>query len=223
MNEQQRSKLQSKSYDSDYYFEHRAADLDYLNFGQWQIEYGLWLIESLGLENKHVLDVGCACGSIAWGLRAKAHVWGVDLNNYMIELGRRKFKGLPLYVCDSINLHLFADNMFDLVHTAQVAEHFRPEHVPLILREWNRVLKPGGLVFCCLDTAEQFAREGRQVGRNEDPTHICVKPQSYWRERFREVGWQDVRSACEPAMLAHQHSFLKRYNWDWFLYQKPAG
>ena len=33
-------------------------------------------------------------------------------------------------MCDAVNLHLFGDGSWDAVHTAQVAEHWRPELVP---------------------------------------------------------------------------------------------
>jgi len=59
--------LNSRGFTRAYYEEHRAAGLDYLGFGDWQRNYGRWLAESLHLKGKHVLDVGCACGSILRG------------------------------------------------------------------------------------------------------------------------------------------------------------
>lgn len=212
--------LQSTSFDRAYYDEHKQAGLDYLNFGPWQVNYATWLIESLGLAGKTVLDVGAACGSIAWGFRSQCHTVGIDVNNHMIELGRKKYAPMPLYVCDSVNLHLFGDGDFDFIHSAQVAEHFKPELVPFILREWHRVLAPGGLIFCALDTVELFARQGRTLA-TEDPTHVCVRPLAWWHEQLAAAGFTDARPELEAALTGHAQSYFKLYDWDWFLVRKP--
>lgn len=213
--------LKATSYDREYYDEHKSAGLDYFSFGDWQRNYGEWLTQSLGIEGKSLLDVGCACGSIAAGLSAHCRVTGIDLNNHMIELGRGGFRHLPLYVCDSVNLHLFPDETFDCIHSNQVAEHFRPEHVPLILAEWRRVLKPGGLVFCVLDTVESMQRQGQNADMG-DPTHICIKPLDWWIEACAEAGFSDCKADYESAMRAHRLSYLSKYDWDWWLMRKPV-
>lgn len=55
-------RLSATTYGQRYYEEHRCSGLDYLGFGDWQRQYGRWLVESLALRGKRVLDVGCACG-----------------------------------------------------------------------------------------------------------------------------------------------------------------
>ena len=211
--------LSATAYGERYYVEHQLAGLDYLNFGDWQQQYGRWLIDCLDWRGKRILDIGCACGSILRGLgEAGAVVQGVDVNEHMINLGRRKWPDMAglLFVCDAVNLHLFGDASWQGVHTAQVAEHWKPELVPHILRELARVVKGGGLLFCCLDTVELFARQGRQM-EQEDPTHICIRPVAWWHEQLSQGGWQLCSSDCQPALLAHSESFLKRYDWDWFV------
>src|SRR5262249_7138638 len=140
--------LRSTHYGEAYYREHRLAGLDYLGFGDWQRGYGRWLVEALRWKGRRVLDVGCACGSILRGLgEAGAVVQGVDVNEYMVRLGREKWPDMAplLFVCDCVHLHPFADGSWEGVHTAQVAEHWKPDLVPQILRELARVVKPGGL------------------------------------------------------------------------------
>jgi 2-polyprenyl-3-methyl-5-hydroxy-6-metoxy-1,4-benzoquinol methylase len=217
------SRLSARSFDERYYREHKLAGLDYLGFGDWQQKYGRWLAGSLGLKGKRVLDVGCACGAILRGLgEAGAIIQGVDVNEHMIRLGRDKWPDMAslLFVCDAANLHLFADASFDAIHTAQVAEHCRPDLVPPILRELARVTVPGGLLFCALDTEELFARQGRRI-EADDPTHVCIRPMAWWHEQLREAGWQLCSSEFEPALRNHPESFLPRYDWDWFVGRKP--
>jgi ubiquinone/menaquinone biosynthesis C-methylase UbiE len=207
--------LKATTYDHTYYAEHKAAGLDYLAYGEWQQQYGRWFVDSLGLKRKRVLDVGCACGAIARGLHeAGAIVQGIDVNDYMIRLGHATWPDIDTQVADAVTLP-FPDASFDCIHTAQVAEHFQPDQVPRILSEFRRVLKPGGLLFCCLDTTELYERQGRRV-EDEDPTHVCIKPLKWWLDQLSEWEATDFRR----PMMDHPESFLKRYDWDWFVMRK---
>jgi ADP-heptose:LPS heptosyltransferase/SAM-dependent methyltransferase len=210
--------LTSKGFTERYYYEHRAAGLDYLNFGDWQQQYGRWLVQSLKWKGRRVLEVGCACGSILRGLgEAGSVVQGVEINEYMVQLGREKWPDMAplLHICDAVNLHLFEDGEWDGIHSAQVAEHWKPKLVPHILEELHRVTSPGGIFFCALDTEELFARQGRTM-ETEDPTHVCIKPLSWWHEQLALTDWQVCTEEFRPALNGHPESFLKRYDWDWF-------
>jgi ubiquinone/menaquinone biosynthesis C-methylase UbiE len=212
-------KLTTTSFHIDYYEEHRRLGLDYLGHGDWQVFYGKWLVESLGLKGKTVLDVGCACGSIAAGLaKAGSFVSGCDVNEHMIQLGRERWLAEQLKVCDAVNLHYWRDNTFDFIHSAQVFEHFNPELVPFILKEINRVTKLGGVMFVSLDTIELYERQNRKV-EDEDPTHTCVKSMSWWKERLAATGWVEAHDMAE-AMRYHPDNYFQRYDWDWFIVRK---
>lgn len=218
-------RLTATGYGEQYYVEHREAGLDYLNYGEWQQQYGGWFVESLELQDKKILDVGCACGAVLRGLaEAGAEVRGVELNEHMVALAREKWPdiGKLMNICDAVNLHIFSDKQWDVIHTAQVAEHWKPELVPFILRELARVTVPGGLLFCALDTTELFARQGRNL-KHEDPTHLCIRPMTWWHERLRESGWELFTSEVEAKLRDHPQSYLKRYDWDWFLARRVAA
>jgi SAM-dependent methyltransferase len=217
-------KLSARCFDRQYYEEHKLAGLDYLGFGDWQRQYGRWLVESLGLRGQRLLDVGCACGAILRGLgEAGAIVQGVDINEHMVQLGREKWPDMAplLFICDAVNLHLFADGSWDAVHTAQVAEHWKPALVPHVLRELARIVRPGGLWFCALDTEELFRRQGRRL-EEEDPMHLCIRPLGWWHAQLAEAGWELATGEFEPALRRHPQSFLKRYDWDWFVARRAG-
>jgi ADP-heptose:LPS heptosyltransferase/SAM-dependent methyltransferase len=205
------------SYGRAYFEQHRKLGINYAAYCDWQKHYGRWVVESLGLAGKAVLDVGCACGAIVRGLRhAGAVCRGVDLSEYMIQLGRNQWPELSsaLAVCDAVNLHLYRDAAFDAIHSQQVAEHWRPEHVPLILRELARVTVPGGLFFCVLDTVECPPSD-------DDPTHICVRPMNWWHEMLDQAGWLPASDATFQAMSTHPCSFFASYpKWGWFLAER---
>jgi hypothetical protein len=79
----------------------------------------------------------------------------------------------------------------------------------------------GGLLFCALDTEELLARQGRCLDQ-EDPTHHCIRPMAWWRQQLAETGWAWCTEEFAPAMRDHSESFLKRYDWDWFVARKGA-
>lgn len=213
--------LTSKSFNKDYYQQHQIAGLDYLNYGKWQQDYGKWVIESLDMKGKSILDVGCACGSIAAGLaQAGGFVSGCDLSQHMIDLGKAKWPDFPLFVCDATNLHLWRDNTFDLIHSAQVFEHFKPELVPFILKEIHRVTKPNGVMFAAFDTVELFARQKR-VMETEDPTHTCIQSIGWWQLRLKEAGWEFAPELLE-LLEKHPDSYFKKYDWPSICCRKKA-
>ena len=143
--------LCATDFEEDYYREHLLSGLDYLGHGEWQLQYGRWLARALGWKGRRVLDVGCACGSILRGLgEAGMVVQGVDVSRFMVGHGSQKWPDMArlMHVADAADLSIFPARSWHGIHTAQVAEHWKPERVPMILRELARVTAPGGLWFC---------------------------------------------------------------------------
>lgn len=211
--------LNATSYGEQYYTEHVLAGLDYLGHGDWQREYAAWLADVFNWRGRRVLDVGCACGSVMRGLgHVGVVVQGVDVSEFMIDRGRRKWpdQARLMHVGDAVNLHMFADAEWDGLHSAQVAEHWHPELVPFILAELARVTKPGGLFFCTLDTVELFARNNRDMA-DEDKTHVCVRELEWWHSLLVGAGWDVVTAEYRDLLAEHAGSFLKRYDWDFFV------
>lgn len=211
--------LKTTAYDDVYYKQHCKSGLDYLEYGEWQENYGKWLVESCNLKNKEVLDIGCACGSLTYGLfQSGAIVSGCDVNEHMINLGRKKWLQDRLYVCDTSNLHYWGNETFDFVHASQIFEHLKPELVPFILREIGRVTKKDGILFACLDTIELFERQKRSL-ENEDATHICIRSINWWKENLLDSGWY-LADDIEMSLRDYSASYLKHYNWDYLVYKK---
>jgi hypothetical protein len=85
-----------------------------------------------------------------------------------------------------------------------------------------RITIPGGLFFCSFDTEELFARQRRNL-EHEDPTHICIKPMTWWHEQLTANGWQVVTSEWEQPLRERADSFLPRYDWDVWVARKAEG
>jgi ubiquinone/menaquinone biosynthesis C-methylase UbiE len=111
------------------------------------------LVELSGLRSgAQVLDVATGTGWAAMAagrtVGPTGYVVGVDMNPEMLQEARRKMAAAHLThveVREGDAEHLdFADNRFDAVCCAS-ALFFLP-HMLEALREWQRVLRPGGLV-----------------------------------------------------------------------------
>ena len=106
------------------------------------------LITSLQLpRSAAILEIGCSGGPLMQRLRAAGYsdVTGIDVSVPAIALARAR--GVAhASVMDGAALE-FADARFDVVIASDVLEHI--ENEGQALREWTRVLKPGGqlLVF----------------------------------------------------------------------------
>ncbi|TLS30881.1 hypothetical protein PpBr36_02588 [Pyricularia pennisetigena] len=124
-----------------------------------QYDAGLFLLKKLGLEpGMRVLDVGCGPGNITSYLAdvvgASGEVVGVDPSEERIELARAKITAAPgdggagtgarlsFHVGTAEDLSRFATGSFDAVYCNSTLHWVRDQ--PLALREFARVLKPGG-------------------------------------------------------------------------------
>lgn len=113
---------------------------------------------------ERVLDAGCGTGYLAAGLRRArpaVPVVGSDLSTGMLESARAAGAG-PLVQADATRLP-FATGSFDLVVARGVLHHL-PD-VPAALREWRRVLAPGGAVVLVSEPTPTVERHGAVLVR----------------------------------------------------------
>ncbi|MGZ8413976.1 MAG: class I SAM-dependent methyltransferase [Gemmatirosa sp.] len=109
------------------------------------------LMPMLGPQHRRVLDVGCGAGQslVASGFaepRDGYGGWGVDVDVGALVAGRERWPLLPLAAARGEVLP-FADRSFDLV-LSRVALPYMD--IPRALREFHRVLRPGGEVWLAL-------------------------------------------------------------------------
>ena len=114
-------------------------------------EKAAWLAtlrEVVGAEPLYILDVGTGTGFLACLLAELGHrVTGIDLSEGMLEKARAKSQHLGLQVdfrLGDAEKCPFSSNAFDVVVNRHLLWTLpRPE---LALKEWRRVLRPGGKV-----------------------------------------------------------------------------
>ncbi len=122
--------------------------------GAQAVEGILAHLSSLGVELQHrkALDFGCGVGRLTQALAPHFdEVWGVDIAPAMVELAgacNQHGTRCRYLLNESDNLSLFPDRTFDFVLSLITLQHMPPTIAHRYLREFVRVLTPGGvLVF----------------------------------------------------------------------------
>jgi 2-polyprenyl-3-methyl-5-hydroxy-6-metoxy-1,4-benzoquinol methylase len=88
-----------------------------------------------------VLDAGCGTGRATAALaRRHAEVVAIDIGEHLATVARGRCACRP--VVGSVASLPFPDDIFDVVCSTEVIEHL--PHPPMALKEFARVLKPGG-------------------------------------------------------------------------------
>jgi SAM-dependent methyltransferase len=92
-----------------------------------------------------ILDAGCGTGGSTQDLRAFGSVTGLDFSDD--ALGFAAGRGIERLVRASVELLPFADASFDVVTSFDVLYHRAVRDEVGALREFRRVLRPGGLTL----------------------------------------------------------------------------
>jgi SAM-dependent methyltransferase len=126
----------------------------FMQTGVGEVATLLYELQSLGITVARgaALDFGCGVGRLSQALAPHFdRVTGVDVSAVMIEKARllNRFPQSVSYVCNrSSRLQQFADRAFDFILSNIVLQHVRPDIAVEYLREFLRLLAPGGaLVF----------------------------------------------------------------------------
>jgi len=79
-----------------------------------------------------------------------------------VDIATERASNVPDVVCDVRDLSIFSENYADEILAVHVVEHFWRWEVANVLKEWIRVLKPGGVMILecpnLLSACEEFLR-----------------------------------------------------------------
>jgi demethylmenaquinone methyltransferase/2-methoxy-6-polyprenyl-1,4-benzoquinol methylase len=132
-----------------------------------------------------VMDAGVGTGAMSQAfsnlVSCDVDLLGVDISQQMLKRARRTVHK-PNVSMQTLKADLGAlpleDNTFDLILMAHVVEHLA-DPVP-VLAELRRVLKPGGMMICCITRRSRFGRYIQLVWR----THQVDAPIALsWMQR----------------------------------------
>lgn len=161
-------------------------------------------------NNDIIVDLGCGRGE--W-LKLLEHNHyspiGIDMNAAMINSCTQQ--GLVAYQMDALTyLNSLKDNSVLMITAFQMVEHISTDMLINLLKEVNRVLKPGGIVI--LETPNPGNLRVGACNFYLDPTHTRpVHPEflrfvaeecnlvdveiAYWNDEESEKWWMDVVNA----------------------------
>jgi len=148
------------------------------------------------------LDLGCG------PFKTFNHFIGVDNKHHHKRFGWQDFE--PDVVVDTCErLDLFADKSMDFVFSSHLLEHI--EHFEDALREWWRVIKPGGHLVLYLPHRDFYPNIG-QPGANPDHKHDFWPAdivEAMLRVASGESGWDLLEN--EERNEGREYSFFQVY------------
>ena len=92
-----------------------------------------------------MLDAGCGTGSLMKKLKGFGEIWGIDASSEACKLAKKN--GLKKVLQASVEKIPFKDSTFDAVISIDVLYHKGVKSDLKALKEFKRVLKPGGILI----------------------------------------------------------------------------
>lgn len=113
-------------------------------------------------------------------------------------------------VGDARNLYWFADGVLDYVYSSHLLEDFPPSETEDILREWVRVVRPGGLVILYLPNEKRYREYCQRHGTIPNGAHQNFDMSlEFMKPVLERVGLTFLDGAEESALGAEAgYSFL---------------
>lgn len=139
-------------------------------------------------RNCRILEMGCSGGPLIQGLQTDGftNITGIDISPDAIELCKKRGL-LDVHVMDAQKLS-FADGQFDVITASDVLEHLsNPSEA---LREWSRILKPGGVLILFVPAFQFLWSHHDEVNK-----HFCRYRRGDVVRRLRSAGFKVERSS----------------------------
>ncbi len=163
---------------------HSSAVAETLSFNQQQVwsetdsfalERYAQFLRHFTADAVHILDVGCNTGrggQLLKQQRSYLQLCGIDLLDDRI---RRIPPGIyDRLIADSATTLPFDDDSFDTIVAGELVEHIPAPELPGMLREFYRVLKPGGRVLLTTPNPHSYLVNIRRYDVFADPSHVNI-------------------------------------------------
>lgn len=118
------------------------------------------------------------------------------------------------YVTNADDLSMIGDETVAEIYACHVLEHFNRNNIRDVLLEWNRVLRPGGMLRIAVPDFEKIVQVYLKNQNLESLLGLLYGGQTYqYNFHFQSYDFQRL----ETLLLNSGYSDLKRYNWRDFL------
>lgn len=161
------------------------AESDGINLRQW-------LVEVLPKGSK-VVDFGC--GSGLWrNIFVEYDYWGLDQNAAMIQVAKSRDNIMAdKFIQTNWDNICLEDSSVDLIFTAAVLQHNKHPQKDKVVKEFHRILRPGGFYLATENTFREdnyktTFRDGRAYSANLDDGYSFT-PKG-WEDWMRERGFE---------------------------------
>ncbi len=146
---------------------------------------------SLVKPGARVLDVGCGTGRLTKFLSKKGYkVEGIDLSKKMLEIAQKNFPKTKFRLMDLRKLE-YGNEEFDALFIGFTLYHLPKKEVPTALKEFNRVLKPNGILFII----HQEGSEEKIIIEPLDETRklfVNLMNEAEFKELFDKTGFEII-------------------------------
>lgn len=172
------------------------------------------------VAGKRLIDVGCATGVYLRPLReAGAEVSGIELSTHAAAAAQAAI-GDTVRCGSAHDLSFWEDGYFDLVTTFEMVEHVPYAYHVAMLKEFFRVLAPGGLLYM---QGQLEVRDYQVPFPEDDVGHIAVFPPGYWRDLLEHVGFR----LGDPELVQMEEDlrlkpYWHQFKWQFLFARKPA-
>ncbi|MBX9879505.1 MAG: class I SAM-dependent methyltransferase [Candidatus Obscuribacterales bacterium] len=125
---------------------------EFFRTGRDEIDKALEFVGQQGLRINYgsALDFGCGAGRLTQALAQRFEkTYGVDIAESMIKLAKEynQYPESCFYeVNRQPNLSQFVDGQFNFIYSCRVLQHMKPEYALNYVREFIRILAPGGVI-----------------------------------------------------------------------------
>jgi len=136
---------------------------------------------------------------------------GTKILNGYINIDVRQLEGV--HIVSSIdNLSMFTDNSVELIYCCHVLEHLSRHDVLKTLKEWNRVLKPGGVVRISVPNFEAIVEhynEYKDIGK--------IRGLLYGGQTYPENYHYNIWDMQSMTKQLEEAGFINVTKYDWRL------
>jgi ubiquinone/menaquinone biosynthesis C-methylase UbiE len=181
---------------------------EFMASGRTEIASAIARLDQLGISpgRATALDFGCGVGRLTAALAGHFDmVTGVDIAESMLARARvllADSPGCAFVRNDEPDLRIFADQSFDLVYSGLVLQHMPRSVAAGYLREFVRVVRPGGAIVIVVPEAHRKTPKGLVYALAPQP-FIGLMQRRLFRYpaamQMRVLPVRTVRRIIEPA------------------------